>query len=578
MKKKVLSLFLATAMAFSLAACGGGSSSTGSSTESAGAEESAAEEAAGSAAEESGEEAGGEEAADAAADSLKDEANIDNSVTRSSITVGWNSATSIEPWGTDNNTPGNYEVYEMLYETSADGEFFALLADASRGEFGGYDHTEGENTYTVYIYDYIYDHDGNHITASDVAWSYMYQYENATTSNWQTLVSVEAVDDTTVLFTFSEELTALGQLENFLSRCFIVSENCSRNLTSEMCGTGPYKFVSYTSGASLVIERNDDYWQTDESLRRQESQANVQTITYQFVDEGSSRETGLQSAALDMVYDMQLNNIASFKDDGSYADQFNVYTYAQKFVYFLCPNGADGRPTSDLNLRLAIFNAIDQDGLIAALGGDYTRLYAYATDYYSDYSFVDWAGLDNYNTKTGVDAEATQGYLDASSYNGESLVLLCQSDFNDVATIIAAQLAAFGINVEVKGLDQATMTATLADSTAWDLAFGMMAGDYNVNAWSHGFDYNSNGGDGTQTAYFFKDDAWNDLLALCNTVDGHNEENMLAWWQTAVDNAYTMGLYTGNSYDIVPEDCTYVCLSDRLVLLPGACCFDGSVE
>lgn len=279
-----------------------------------------------------------------------------------------------------------------------------------------------------------------------------------------------------------------------------------------------------------------------------------------------------------MVYDMQLNNIESFQEGGAYSDQYTVYTYAQKFVYFLCPNGAEGMPTSDLNLRLAIFNAIDQDGLIAALGGDYTRLYSYATDYYSDYSYVDWASLDNYNTKDAVDPAVVQEYLDNSSYNGEKLTLLCQSDFNDVATIISAMVAAYGINVEIKGLDQATMTATLADSSAWDLAFGMMAGDYNVNAWSHGFDYNSNGADGTQTAYFFQDDEWNELLALCNTLEGHTSENMLAWWQMAVDNAYTMGLYTGNSYDIAPADCTYVCLSDRLVLLPGACCFDGSVE
>ncbi|MCD8337487.1 MAG: ABC transporter substrate-binding protein [Lachnospiraceae bacterium] len=511
-------------------------------------------------------------------DSLHDTANIDNSFTRSSLVVGWNTATSIEPWGTDNNVPGNYEVYEMLFETSADGEFYALLADASRGEYGGYDHEEGSVEYRVYIYDYIYDHAGNHITASDIAYSYMYQYENATTSNWQTLVSVEAEDDTTVLFTFTEELNSLGALENFLSRCFIVSENNTENLTSSMCGTGPYKFVSYTSGSSLVIEKNEDYWQTDESLRRQESQANVQTITYQFVDEGNSRETGLQSGALDMVYDMPLENIETFTDDGSYGDQYSVYSYVQKFVYGLCLNCSEDMPTGDVNLRLAILNAIDQNGLITALGGTYTRLYAYATDYYSDYSYVDWASLDNYNTNDGADLEAAAEYLAASSYNGETLTVLTQSDYNDVATIIAAQLAAAGINATVKGVDQATQTSTLADSSAWDMMFGMMAGDYNVQVWSHGFDYNSNGGTGTANGYFTVDDEWQELLELCNTAEGHTAENMLAWWQMCTDNGYAMGLYAGNNYDIVPEDCTYVCLSDRLNLLPGACCFDGSVE
>lgn len=582
--KKVLALILSLAMAFSLVACGSSSSSSSSSSGDSGSSSSAASTSEGEASSEaegsSAEAEDGTEStsSDGTDDTLHDTANIDNSVTRSSINVAWTSATSIDPWGTDNSTAGNYEVYEMLFETSADGEFYALLADASQGEYGGYDHEEGSTTYTVYIYDYIYDHEGNHITASDVAYSYMYQYENATTSNWQTLVSVEAVDDTTVLFTFSEELTALGALENFFSRCFIVSENCSANLSNEMCGTGPYKFVSYTSGATLMIEKNDDYWQTDESLVRQESQANVQTITYQFVDEGNSRETGLQSGALDMVYDMSYDNLDSFLDGGDYADQYDVYSYAQKFVYFLSPNCSEDMPTGDVNLRLAIFNAIDQDGLITALGGNYKRLYSFASDYYSDYDYVDWASLDNYNTRTGVDTDLVADYLSQSSYNGETLTIITLSTYNDVATVIAAQLAAVGINAEVKGLDQATLSSTTADSSAWDLMLGMMAGDYNVNAWSHGFDYNSNGGSGSATGYFTVNDEWQELLELCNTLEGHTSENMLAWWQMAVDNAYTMGLFTGNSYNVVPADCTYVCLSDRQNLLPGACCFDGSVE
>lgn len=304
--------------------------------------------------------------------------------------------------------------------------------------------------------------------------------------------------------------------------------------------------------------------------------ANVQTITCNFIDEGASRETGLQSNALDMVYDMQLENVASFDEDGAYGDQYSVYTYAQKFLYYLAPNCSEDSLCNDINLRLAIFNAIDQDGLITALGGGYTRGYAFMSDYYSDY--VDWSGLDNYNTKSSVDASVVQEYLDASSYNGETLVFMCQSDFNDVLTIIVSQLAAYGINAEIKGLDQATMTSTLLDSAAWDVAFGTIAGDYNVQAWSHAFDYNSNGGTGTASGYFNTDDEWQELLELVNTADGHTEENMQAWWEMAVDNAYVMGLYNGDCYDIVPSDCTYVCLTDRLNLQPGACCYDGSVE
>ena len=93
-------------------------------------------------------------------------------------------------------------------------------------------------------------------------------------------------------------------------------------------------------------------------------------------------------------------------------------------------------------------------------------------------------------------------------------------EFADTATIIAAQLAAFGINAELLQVDAATGNTTLADPGAWDMYFGLMAGDYNVQAWAHDFSYN-NSSSGTETTTHIVDDEWNDLLNLCNTADGH---------------------------------------------------------
>ena len=569
MKKKIISLLLCAVMTVSLTACGG----NGAQTSSDGAQETAAP-----VAEESDGELGlAEQESDA---SINDIANADNSAEREGINVGWREATSLEPWGTNNDIPGNYEVYEMLYECDAKGNRYPILADESRGEFGGYDHEEGSAVYDVYIYDYIKDHEGNPITASDVAFSYTWQFNNATASGWGAFQMAEAVDDTTVRFTFEKELTDLGALDNFLCRCFIVSEAaCGGDgsaLASKMCGTGPYKFDSYVSGSSLTIVKNDDYWQTDESLRHQEQQANVRTITYKFIAEGSQRQNGLTTGELDMVYDMQRENIAPFLDGGDQADKFNVQTYAQKFVYYLNCNCDPDMPTGDENLRKAIYYAIDQDGLITAMGGtdSYTRAYAYVSDYYSDYDMVDWASLDNYNTKKSVDMNVVQEYLNASSYNGEKLVLMLPSDYSTVGTVIAAQLEAAGIHAELKQVDNATFNSTLTDKSAWDIVFNMMAGDYNVQVWAHDYSW-ANTGDGDHTQEFITDQEWEDLLNLCNTEEGHTSENMKAWWEMATQHAYGMGLYTGNSYNIVPEECTYVCQGDKLVLLPGACTFNA---
>lgn len=562
MKKKIVSVLMTVAMTVSMVACGSTDSSAPST-------ETAKKDAGSDAVQEI---ATVENSAD-----LTDKANIDNTVERESITIGWQDATTLAPWGTNNDTPGNYEVYEMLYECTSTGERYGILADESKGNFQpGCDHEEGTGIYTVYIYDYIVDHAGNDITASDVAFSYNYQFNNETTSGWDDFVEATAVDDYTVQFEFSKEQSNLGWFDNFFCRCFIVDEdsyNASPSkIATDMCGTGPYKFVSYTSGSSLVLEKNDDYWQTDASLRHQEQQANVRTITFQFVSENAQRENGVATGSLDMVQDMAFESITDFVDGGQYADKANVQTYSQKFIYYLDPNCSADSPMSDENLRKAVFYAIDQDGLITALGGAYSRLYAYANDYYNDYTMVDWASVDTYNSKSSVDPAVVQEYLDASSYNGETLTLMVMSTYADTATIIAAQLAAFGINVELLQVDNATANATQADSTAWDMTFGMMAGDYNVQAWLHDFSYN-NSATGDRTTCFVVDDEWNDLLNLCNTEDGHTAENMQAWWEMTAEHAYTMGIYAGNSYNIVPEDCVYVCQGDKLRFLPGACCF-----
>ena len=153
-------------------------------------------------------------------------------------------------------------------------------------------------------------------------------------------------------------------------------------------------------------------------------------------------------------------------------------------------------------------------------------------------------------------------------------MLMLPSDYSTVGTVVAAQLEAAGIHAELKQVDNATFNSTLTDKSAWDIVFNMMAGDYNVQVWAHDYSW-ANTGDGDHTQEFITDQEWEDLLNLCNTEEGHTSENMKAWWEMATQHAYGMGLYTGNSYNIVPEECTYVCQGDKLVLLPGACTFNA---
>lgn len=554
--KKIIALLLALCMLFALVACGNKSADTPSNNAPA----------------DTGSSSVKEQLQEQEIQKEMETAEVDNTYTRPSITLAQGTATTLTPWGTKNGTPGAYEVYEMLYECDAKGEMYPLLADATyNGSYmPGCDHEKGSGVYTVKIYDYIKDHKGNEITASDVAFSFMHQFQNEATSGWNDLQTVEAKDDTTVVFTFAKEQSDVGQLLNIFCRQFIVDENEYKadegGFSTTMCGTGPYKFDSYTSGSSLTIVKNEDYWQTNADLRRQEQQANVEKITYQFIDETSQKVIALKTGAVDFVAEMSADGCKDFLDGGEYADKFNVYAYQAKFVNYLSPNCSPESIMSDINMRLAVFNAVDRQGLVTALGGIDTPLTSYATSYYSDYSYVDWAAKDNYNTREGVDSAAVKDYLTKAGYNGEKVVLVSQN--GDAATVVAGMLQAQGINCEAKILDRNSAQAVAADPTAWDLDLGMMAGDFNVTVWLHGFSYGNT--DGTHTQTFVVDQEWEDLLNLCCTEDGHTPENLEKWWDHAVENAYTMGLYAGTAQVILPEDMTVFVQGDKLTPLTGA--------
>lgn len=494
--------------------------------------------------------------------------------------------TSLTLWGTSNDTPGNYEVYEMLYECDALSNIYPLLADASRGgsyiyqgqPLPGCDHEEGTGVYDVYIYDCIYDHKGEHITASDVAFCYNWQLTNEAVSGWNSIVSIEALDDTTVRFTFNEEVTGVGGLTDIFCRCFICSEKTftesSDQLVGQMIGTGPYKFVSF-DGTAITLERNEDYWQLKAGMTpRPEQCANVQTIVYRLISESAQVVIGLQTGDLTCCPEFnRLDDAMTFASNPG----FQVMYYPQKFVNYLNPNCDPASPLSDINLRKAVFYAVDIDGLIQATGGTYERLYAYANYYggYSDATWFKWEDMDNYNTYTGgaIDgigkdrAEVVKYYLKQSGYKGQKLSILTQSA--DEATVVAGQLAQYGINAEVKAVDRNSARTVQADPTQWDLVIGMMAGDNIAVVWDHGFGTAMTGTGAT--ANFIVDPAWNDQLVLVNTADGHTKENMEAWWQTAVDNAYCMGLYTTKTYMVMPSDMIKVVQGDKLTFLPGAC-------
>ncbi len=484
---------------------------------------------------------------------------------------------SLSPFGTGNqNDAAIWSVCECLFEMDGfGGEMIPVLADANRGEYGGYDHEDGSSDYTVYIYDYIYDSEGNHITADDVKWSFENQANNYEVDGWGVFEGVDVVDDTTAVFHFKNEIEGLGELENIWCRCFIFSEDAfnesESKFTSDLVATGPYVLTDYVPGVSISLAKNEDYWQTDDSLRQVYQGANVDVINFEMISEETQAVIALQVGDLDLVPEVSSINIEQFLDGGEYGDEYDVYSYQHNAVYYLAPNCSPNSVCGDVNMRRALFYAIDQDALVAALGADtITRVNAFGSELFADYQ-TQWNDEENYNTI--CDLDLVQECLDEAGYNGETLTLICSSGSSTEAQVLLQLWQNAGISVQMLPMDQAAFEAYQLDDTAWDIEFNARgSSDYVVNMWDHYYDtaQNENG----LTTNFIDDPEWSDLLKTCISADGHTEENINEWWQTCVENAYGMGLYCTTNYIVHSTTITDIVRNDKNQVLPGACSYD----
>ncbi len=82
----------------------------------------------------------------------------------------------------------------------------------------------------------------------------------------------------------------------------------AQGIITNPVGTGPYKYVNWTQGDKLVVEKNDAYWG---------DKAKIDTITFRPVMENGARIAMLQTGEADFIYPMpteQVKRVENSKD------------------------------------------------------------------------------------------------------------------------------------------------------------------------------------------------------------------------------------------------------------------------
>jgi ABC-type transport system substrate-binding protein len=550
--KKLVALLLALGMILSLAACRDSDTETG------------------------GDSSNGLQNA---SDNFSDELTVDTSRTISSESNRYESIRIALPSAANNLQPYSMRdaginpvimnIYECLFDQYAVDEYQPRLAS-------GYEDVDDLHC-NVTLYDNIYDTDGNHITASDVVFSYkLFMDSGYAYGDVQTYVAdVTALDDVTVQFTWNEPVTSLTAYGQIFCTPYICSEKAyqEHDFANDPVGTGPYTLKEYVTGAYTILEANDNYWQT-EDLTAERAARNVQTIRYDVVSDSAMRLIALENGTA-TYSDLDDSTLGDFIEGGTYAGQYNLIKQYSTQNQYLAPNLSEDSWMSNKDFRLAVYYAIDTEAMAIAMGENtYFPCTVDASPAIPDYQDSWDEERDDYYFT--YDTELAKEYLEKSGYDGSTIIIMSGSFAmkKAQAEMVKTFLDAIGIDCELSILENAVLQEDLADSTKWDINIGSQVSDSTVaekllNEFSVGFGKV----DGLNYCFLY-DETLENMLQECISRDGYSVEKMEEILNYVTENAYSYGTLTSVSY--TAYDKCYASLAfnyGNANLLPGACTY-----
>lgn len=238
-------------------------------------------------------------------------------------------------------------VFSGLMGTDADGHIYPDLAISWQS-------SPDLKTWEFKLRPNVRFHHGKPLTADDVVFTVQHILDPATGSAGRSdlgiVEKVEAVDSVTVRFTLGTPYASFPGL--LTGRQFrIVSSDRADSLKTNPSGTGPFRFVKYTPGDSVELEKNPDYYAADK--------IKLDRVFLRIIPEAASRVAALRAGDIDMIWNLPLETIPDLKRNADIV----VDSKPSATWDALVMNNAKP-PFSDVQVRRAVLLALDKRVLV----------------------------------------------------------------------------------------------------------------------------------------------------------------------------------------------------------------------
>lgn len=310
---------------------------------------------------------------------------------------------------------------------------------------------------TFHLRDDVTFSDGTPFTAEDVKFTYEMALENVVASVLKGMVAVTVVDDYTVeieIETYNNEF--IQSLANVPLSIQSKAAYESGVENPYYIGTGPYKFDEWIEGEYCRLTKVEDYWggTTEEEVPDYYAPGVSTNLEFRPYIEASSRVIALQNGEVDVCVNPPINELQYLEED----ENITVEEKSGTRLFYFAFN-TEAKPWDNQTLRQAVACAIDRDAVLeaAVYGKGQLQTTILNRGLWSFYDDMD--GFD-YDVERAKSLMEEAGYAGGSASNvvlTTSLTYATSSPYEQIATVIQANLKEIGIEVTLNPLEDATL-------------------------------------------------------------------------------------------------------------------------
>ncbi len=153
---------------------------------------------------------------------------------------------------------------------------------------------------------------------------------------------------------------------------FVADFNGNDYSRTKIQGAGPYKFVSWQTDQTIVLEKKENYWGAN--IKIPVLQQGPQKMIFHVVPDEVTAFAQLQNGSVDMMTEVSPDKFASLQKDTKLSDRFSFYNPVLTKYYMININNGDPK-LSDKRVRKALNHLLNIDDIVKNLeNGQATRL------------------------------------------------------------------------------------------------------------------------------------------------------------------------------------------------------------